>query len=176
MIFLTPCRRLSCHFQIFDSLMKESIIFLTEVFAENTREPALCVSAHGVHFYSLSTQVCFRINNNNFFWVLQRKSPSKIRDDIKLNHSFYHRQWSNQEFRNVIEDYNWVSAKICMLKCMDMPKCCVGALLYKPCQAGVDIGTLTFGLKQQAGWLQVSWRQAQPVSWFSNMSVISDTK
>lgn len=43
-------------------------------------------------------------------------------------------------------------------------------------QAGVDIGTLTFGLKQQPGWLQVNWRQAQHMPWFSNMSVSSDMK
>lgn len=63
-----------------------------------------------------------------------------------------------------------------MLKSMVMPKFCVEAFLSTPCQAGIDIGTLTFGLKQQPGRLQVTWRQAQTMPWFSNMSMSSDMK
>lgn len=56
--------------------------------------------------YILSTQVCFRTDNNNIFQVLQQKAASKFRDDraIKLSHSSYHRQWTNQEFLGKVEE------------------------------------------------------------------------
>lgn len=103
MIFFIPCQRLSCQFQLFDSLVKQAltlnITFLIDI-SDSSREPGLRLFIYRTCLYYVHIYV--GVNISELALIAFSKFPaSKFRDDctIERSHSSYHRPQTHKDFR-----------------------------------------------------------------------------